>query len=129
MIRYFAYGYNTNTAEMTQRIPPAIFIGKALLPNYKFVMNNFADVVPFKGGEVYGVLWDIPVGWVSELDALEELYEQHTVQVKWENSRTRAMIYRMTQKHPGPPSQDYVDYVKMGYVENNLPLKQLTDAV
>lgn len=128
MVRYFAYGHNTNSAEMIRRIPLASFVGKACLPNYSLVMRAFADIVTKKGDKVYGVLWDIPSGWISELDEIEADYDPKNVFVKWMDSRVKAMVYLMTRKHKGPPTQKYVNYIKKGYIEHALPLTQLTRA-
>jgi len=127
MIRYFAYGCNTNLHEFASRIPPAILVGKACLPNYRFVMREFADVVPKK--KVWGVLWDVPAGWISELDQVEEHYRQEYVFVNWNGVRVKAMVYVMNDLQPGPPSQQYVDRVRQGYLENELPPEQLKSAL
>jgi len=129
MIRYFAYGHNTNVEEFARRIPPAILVGKACLPNYCLVMREFADVVPKKNEKVWGVLWDIPAGWVSELDELEADYAQKNVFVNWNGGRVKAMIYVMDDVNEGPPSSQYVGYLIKGYKENKLPLGQLKRAL
>lgn len=129
MIRYFAYGCNTNVAEFASRIPPAILVGKACLPNYRFVMREFADIVPKKNEKVWGVLWDVPAGWISELDEVEEHYKQEIVFVIWKGVRVKAMVYVMNDLQEGPPTLGYVDRVSEGYHENELPLRQLNQAL
>jgi gamma-glutamylcyclotransferase (GGCT)/AIG2-like uncharacterized protein YtfP len=129
MIRYFAYGHNTNVEEFARRIPPAILVGKACLPNYRLVMREFADVVPKKNEKVWGVLWDVPAGWVSELDELEADYAEKKVFVHWNGGRVKAMIYVMDNFHEGPPTAEYVNYLIEGYIENKLPLGQLKRAL
>jgi hypothetical protein len=129
MIRYFAYGCNTNVAEFASRIPPAILVGNACLPNYRFVMREFADIVPKKNEKVWGVLWDVPAGWISELDDVEEHYKQEIVFVNWNDVRVKAMVYVMNDLQPGPPSQQYIDRVTQGYRENELPPGQLKSAL
>jgi gamma-glutamylcyclotransferase (GGCT)/AIG2-like uncharacterized protein YtfP len=128
MIRYFAYGQNTNEAEFYRRIPPAILVGKAYLPNYALVLREFADIVPKKSEKVWGVLWDVPAGWISELDEIEELYRQKSVFVHWNGSRTKAMVYVMTSPEKGFPSKHYVQRLVEGYTKHKLPISQLKKA-
>lgn len=132
MIRYFAYGHNTNTNEFIQRIPPAIFVGKACLPKHEFVLREFADIVPSTraSDKVWGVLWDIPAGWLSELDEIEADYAQKVVRVKFLNGVVNAMAYFMyPTKSRGRPSKQYVNYLKKGYAEHGLPQAQLKRAL
>ena len=130
MIRYFAYGHNTNSAEFIQRIPPAILVGKACLPKHALVMREYADIVPTPADKVWGVLWDIPAGWLSELDAIEQEYAQKNVRVKYRNATINAMVYFMYPTQPtGRPTKKYVNYLKQGYEEHKLPLGQLHRAL
>ena len=129
MIRYFAYGHNTNVEEFARRIPPAVLVGKAYLPNYCLVMREFADVVPKKNEKVWGVLWDVPADWVSELNRVEADYTQKNVFVNWNNRKVKALVYRMDAFHERPPTAEYVHYLIKGYNENKLPLGQLKRAL
>jgi gamma-glutamylcyclotransferase (GGCT)/AIG2-like uncharacterized protein YtfP len=129
MIRYFAYGHNTNVEEFARRIPTAKRLGKACLPNYRLVMREFADVVPKKNEKVWGVLWDVPAGWISELDELEVHYKQKNVVVIWNNLKVGAMAYVMDDLQEGPPTLGYINSVSDGYHENKLPLRQLNRAL
>ena len=129
MIRYFAYGYNTNEKEFYRRIPPAILVGKAYLPNYALVMREFADIVPKKSEKVWGVLWDVPAGWITELNEIEELYRQKTVFVNWNGSRVKAMVYVMNSPEEGTPSKQYVQHLVEGYTKHQLPHSQLKKAL
>lgn len=129
MIRYFAYGHNTNVEEFARRIPPAKRVGKACLPNYCLVMREYADVAPQKNAKVWGVLWDVPAGWVSELNRVENYYLQKQVFVTCKNRRVKALVYVMDGLHEGPPSAQYVNYLVEGYKENKIPLGQLIRAL
>ena len=129
MIRYFAYGVNTNKEEFLLRIPPAVYVGKACLPDYQFVMREASNIVPKKNEKVWGVLWDIPVGWIADLDRDEADYERQTVHVVWRKARVKAMAYVMLDDIAGIPSEGYVRDVSKGYSENKLPLRQLKSAL
>ena len=129
MIRYFAYGHNTNVEEFARRIPPAKRVGKACLPNYCLVMREYDDVVPQKNEKVWGVLWVVPAGWVSELNRVENYYRQKQVFVTCNTRKVKALVYVMADLHEGPPSAQYVNYLVKGYKENKIPLSQLIRAL
>lgn len=129
MIRYFAYGFNTNKEEFLLRVPPAIYVGKACLPNYEFVMRDYANIVPNKKEKVWGVLWDVPVNWIPDLNEIEAEYEQKIVYVNLRDTKTKAMVYVMVDEEVGIPTERYVTGVSKGYMENKLPLRQIKRAL
>lgn len=55
---YFGYGSNLSPRTMKQRCPDSLFIGLALLPNYRQIINStgYANIVPSHGDEAYGSL-------------------------------------------------------------------------
>ena len=129
MIRYFAYGFNTNQEEFLARVPPAIYVGKACLQDYQFVMHDYSNIVPKKKEKVWGVLWDVPASWIPDLDQVEGEYVQKIVHVDWQNRRTKAMVYVMVDQDGSLPTEEYVQGVSKGYAENKLPLRQLKRAL
>ena len=68
---YFAYGMNTNRAEMAHRCPGALSLGHARLVDRIFRFATHADVVKCRGSYVDGVLWTIDDFHLSALDRLE----------------------------------------------------------
>lgn len=120
MIFYFAYGHNTNTAVMKQRIPGAVYVGVATLPHYKMVMRQFADLEKGRGAK--GVLWKISKSDLSTLDQYEEVYEHRRVRVYLNGTSHMAYAYFMLpcEAWHRPPSAKYVRHVQKGYAEHGL---------
>ena len=54
---YFAYGSNQNKRRAARRIPGAVDLGVAVLPNYRLTERLYADIDFCEGAEVFGVLY------------------------------------------------------------------------
>lgn len=133
MIRYFAYGMNTNLDSMARRCPTARSLGMAILPNHEFRFARHADVLDNPEMDTYGVLWDITRNDLRSLDALEGYpyyYDRKVVEVRHNGRIVRALTYYM---QPGAqdalPADSYYNMVKQGYLEHNVPVAQLDEAV
>jgi gamma-glutamylcyclotransferase (GGCT)/AIG2-like uncharacterized protein YtfP len=76
---YFAYGSNMNWHQMQSRCPTARFVGIALLADHKLAFTRkstkrgcgVCDVVPERGREVWGVVYEISDMDVGQLDTSE----------------------------------------------------------
>ena len=130
---YFAYGMNTNRAEMAQRCPGAMSLGHARLVDRIFRFATHADVVKCKGSYVDGVLWTIDDFHLNALDRLEGYpyyYNRRRLRVAHDNRIVMAETYYM---QPGNldslPSQGYFDMVFEGYNQHNIPLDQVYNSV
>lgn len=132
-IPYFSYGHNTNIDEMKQRIPEAKILGPADLPNYRFEMQHTSTIRPSMDDVVHGVLWEIPVEKLDDLD-WDEAYHQHykheVVTVLFHGKPYRALTYVMLKKYHSTrlPTRQYLDWIAQGYRDNGIPLSQLIDA-
>jgi hypothetical protein len=58
---YFAYGSNLWLEQMATRCPSSYFIGRAVLPDYKWQINQrgVANVVPCAGRSVHGLVYEL----------------------------------------------------------------------
>lgn len=133
MIRYFAYGMNTNLASMASRCPTARSLGSAILPNHEFRFATHADILDNDEMDCYGVLWEITRNDLRSLDALEGYpfyYDRKVVEVRHNGRIVRALTYFMNAGNPDAlPAQGYYDMVKEGYLEHGVPVAQLDEAV
>jgi len=129
---YFAYGMNTNQAQMSVRCPTAIPMGKAILFDYRLEFKSYATIVPSPGDIVEGVLWAITETDESALDMLEgypEFYDKKTVSVDHKGQPYIAMTYiMMPREHGHAPSDGYYSMVSEGYQHFGLSQRQLLDA-
>jgi gamma-glutamylcyclotransferase (GGCT)/AIG2-like uncharacterized protein YtfP len=133
MIFYFAYGMNTNLEQMAQRCPAAVLIGPAVLPGYRFRFAGCADIVEDRKQHVDGVLWYITNDCLSALDVLEgypTFYNSREVLVKSGQEDYFAEVYYMNPGHTdGYPSDSYLSMVTEGYLQNQVPLNQITKSL
>jgi gamma-glutamylcyclotransferase (GGCT)/AIG2-like uncharacterized protein YtfP len=133
-IPYFAYGHNTNLAEMYKRVPNAELLGHADLHDWKFILEHVSNIVPSDGDTVHGVLWIIPIQELDKLDwaeAYHSNYRHKVLPVEYNGKMIKAMAYVLLKKYHSdePPTRNYVDYVATGYRENQIPLSQLITAL
>lgn len=131
---YFAYGHNTNTKEMLNRAPSAKLIGTAYIKNFKFLLKNYADIIPNDSSICHGVLYKIGLENLKELDHDEGLhvhYNRIPVPAHVGDQTYRAMAYIMDPEYhdPNSPSQEYLKIVLQGYQEHGLPMKQIKQAL
>ena len=100
MALYFAYGSNMASARLRERAPAARALGAALLPGYAWRCNKRsadgtarANLVPAKGAETWGVLYEIqPRDWEA-LDRAEPGSERISVEVVRDGVRGAAQTY------------------------------------
>lgn len=130
---YFAYGMNTNPAEMSVRCPGAVALGHARLVNHSFRFALHADVEPCPGSYVDGVLWEISEEHLRSLDQLEGYpyyYDRVVASVVLGPRTYHALVYRM---QPGqtvsPPTLGYYKVVTAGYLAHNVPVEQLENSL
>lgn len=132
-MKYFAYGMNTNLAQMAMRCPQACSLGAAYLPNHEFRFARHADILSTPGFVTHGVLWEITDDCVRSLDMLEgypDYYQRKTVTVIHQLQQVEAMTYYMTGNLPDEmPSLGYVEMLREGYFENRVPDKQIHQAL
>jgi hypothetical protein len=77
---FFAYDSYMNQGQATTRLPSAVWIGPAVLHDYKLTFDRtgsfrpggVANVGPATGSRVYGVLWRISPGDLLELDGMQD---------------------------------------------------------
>ena len=70
---YFAYGSNMWLQQMAARCPKSRYIGRAVLPDYMWQINErgFANVVKCEGYSVHGLVYAISDGDETRLDRNE----------------------------------------------------------
>jgi len=128
---YFAFGHNTNEEHMKELDPPAKNLGEAFANGYKLVMEEYCDIRPEKGSILHGVLWSIPKDREDPINKYEQYYHKINLTVKYKGKNYKAFAYKMDSKHYDhkKPSSDYINTIRKGYKENNIPQSQLKDAV
>ena len=135
---YIAYGSNLNTEQMSWRCPTAEPIAVATLKDHKLVFQGrphgaHANVIPAKGEEVPVVIWEITAKDEAALDIYEGVkggyYTKEYMEIEVNGEMQEALIYIMTPNPYGKPADHYLQVIADGYVDFNLPIKALNEAV
>jgi gamma-glutamylcyclotransferase (GGCT)/AIG2-like uncharacterized protein YtfP len=118
---------------MASRCPRSTSLGAAILEGHRFRFANHADVVPDPGATVAGVLWEITLDCLVNLDLLEGYpyyYDRKMVEVSCAGKRYQSLVYIMQPGNPcAPPSNTYVNLITEGYLQHGIDCKQLTNAL
>jgi gamma-glutamylcyclotransferase (GGCT)/AIG2-like uncharacterized protein YtfP len=132
-IYYFSYGMLCDPDYM----PGAELIGVAELRNFRYEMLQYANVVPEAGSRVYGCLWNLDRGMLSQLDRIEgypTLYDRKTVPAYVDGEKYVTELYTMTpetrdQLQGSRPSQGYINSIVRGYYNAGVPMDQLRQSL
>ena len=142
-MRYFAYGSNLSSQYMRRTCPSATFIMKADLPNFGVEFRHYSEkrqggissIVEAPGKMVRGVLFEIRVEEIEELDIVESvpegLYRRDTFLVMGEDGNWHeAELYRVTNpRGPYPPAKGYLDLMIEGAREHGLDASYVEELV
>ncbi|VVC86679.1 unnamed protein product [Leptidea sinapis] len=139
-VLYFAYGSNLYKRRMQINVPSAVFIGPAVLKDYRLDFNKYssnwrgaaATIVEDPGNVVWGAVWSMNPGEILKLDKQEEGYFAKSVRVHTtEGFEITARTYQMFENPPKArtnflpedrrPSDTYLEVILMGAIESGLP--------
>ena len=132
-MKYFAYGMNTNTDQMSVRCPKARPLGQAVLYGHEFRFARHADIIENPDYNTHGVLWEITPDCELALDALEgypNYYLKKQVTVFYNGSPVECMTYYMTGDLVDElPSDGYLEMLYEGYREYNVDNNQIAESI
>lgn len=135
---YIAYGSNLNKAQMAFRCPTAKPMAEGLLLDHRLVFHGspygaHANVIPEAGQKVPIVIWEIGPADEAHLDVYEGVrggyYTKEYMTVEVNGKPEKALIYIMTPHDFGIPADYYLDIIADGYLDFNLPVAYLNEAV
>lgn len=142
---YIAYGSNLNIDQMEWRCPDARIAGHGTLHNWQLRFRGsgtgaYLTIEPCEGAKVQVGVWEISPEDEKHLDRYEgfpTFYYKRTIPMvlhsyrPGEKPRTiEAMVYIMRQDRPlGRPSGAYVATCAQGYIDFQLDMKALQEAV
>ncbi len=133
MSYYFAYGSNLNKGQMKKRCPASRPIGKAYLPDYKFVYDGnskkwkgpVANIVPCENETVWGAVYEVTEECIKKLDSCEgypNSYDRKQVNVVDENGKEyQCLVYLREALQEGTPTKEYKQIVIQGAKDFGLP--------
>ena len=127
MAIHFAYGSNMSFAQMTERCPDAVALGRGWLPDYAFTIGErgYATLVPAPGAFTWGVLWELTERCEQTLDRREGVkigcYRcEHLVVGANGGVPVEALVYIDDLAGPGTPNPGYMAKVVTGALEFGL---------
>jgi gamma-glutamylcyclotransferase (GGCT)/AIG2-like uncharacterized protein YtfP len=132
-MNYFAYGSNMSQQQMSKRCPTSRLLGLGMLKNYRldFTISaprrwgggGCADVVQEPGAEVWGLLYELSLEDVQNLDNAEgPQYQRISTLVQMGTTPIVAFVYEVKDKAPfKEPAQQYLDVIKRAASEYKFP--------
>ena len=134
----FAYGSNLDLIQMKGRCPSSKIISKGSLANYRLDFNRYssgwgggvADVIPVKGSEVWGLVFELSDTDMDSLDFYEgcykdrpSLYERSKVVINTPKGPIPDVwLYTVVEKQKfEAPTAKYLGIIKMAAARWNFP--------
>jgi gamma-glutamylcyclotransferase len=136
-VYYFAYGSNLSWPQMRQRCPSSRFVCAARLDNYQFGITRHsrlrdcgtANVVPVKGQQVWGAVYDVSDGDLIVMDGFEDGYRREILSVEPIGSNRppfAVLVYvAEIEIHVPLPSAEYKRLILQGAKHWQLPASYL----
>ncbi len=134
---YFAYGSNMEAAQMNVRCPGHTVIGTACLLDYTLAFTRWsrswnsgtADIMPEKGQEVWGVLYDLTLANLRRIDKFADYpnsYVRQDIRVTQNKEELPAFTYVAVRQGIFSPSKAYLNKMILGATENTMPERYLS---
>lgn len=117
---YFAYGSNMSLKQMKHRCQTAELMGKAVLKNYQFIINQrgVASVIPKKNSIVYGLVFKLQKEDEDSLDLYEGVkngfyYKKYLDIVAPDKNGVKidALVYIAENNKFGKPRPNYLENI------------------
>lgn len=128
---YIAYGSNLNLVQMASRCPSAAIYAEGILNNWELVYrgsrtNSHATIIRKPKSTVPVLVWEIQPADEYRLDIYEGYpyyYFKKNIMVYINGKKRKAMVYIMDERQlPGRPSEQYINTIRQGYINNNMDL-------
>lgn len=129
---YFAYGSNLNREGMAARCADSEPVAAAVLEGWGLTFRGVADIERREGARAHGALWRVSARDLKSLDSYEgypSLYGRERLTVSADGEELAAFAYVMRDDYLGLPSDSYLDSIRRGYEQWELPAIALDFAV
>ena len=135
---YVSYGSNMNVEQMKWRCPNTVIVGNGRAYGWKLVFNYHADIIPSDNPDDYVpvVVWNVKrkkdLLSLDRYEGYPSYYVKEDIDVVMDSGeKITAMVYVMEKSRKGifPPTKGYFDTIVEGYIENDISLEKLIEAV
>ncbi len=129
---YFAYGSNLNLGQMKTRCPDYKLAMNFTLHGYRLIFRSVADIEKYQNSKVEGVIFLITPQDERNLDKYEgvpNIYRKEYFNYKIDNNEESILYYKMNSEGVGKPTNKYYNAIHEGYLQNNLNVSLLKDAL
>jgi hypothetical protein len=133
---YWAYGSNLSKANMKKRCPEAKPVKPFILGQLELTFRGVADVKVSRDEShiTPGALWRITRKCEEALDQFEGVaqgrYIKRYFQIVHGGKKRVVLFYQMRMKHGVlPPTEEYYNKIAQGYLDFNLPIGFLEEAL
>ena len=132
-IIYFAYGSNLSKKQMSSRCPNSRPLRSIVLNNYELTFVGFevrwnggiATIIPRTNCVTYGALYNMTKKDVERLDEFEAIRSGIYYKKSLIIDSIQVYTYICNYKNQNHPSRKYLNKIKIGYEDWNLPVKGL----
>jgi len=127
MTLYFAYGSNMWEEQMRHRCPASVKRGHGVLSGYRWIIyeRGYANIVPDADSEVHGTVYTLEPEDEIVLDRAEgvhlQQYAKERLPVRMGEQTVECLVYQDPVTVEGPPKTEYVDRMRNGIRDANLP--------
>ena len=129
---YFACGSNLCLEQMQERCPGSEPLRSHRLPGYRLVLRGVANIEPEAGAEVHGAIYFITESDERILDGYEDfptLYTKSTFTAQIAEADEEVTFYELVARRYKPAREGYVEIIRTGFRDWNLPVESLQEAV
>jgi len=133
-MQYVAYGSNLCKKQMKKRCPDATPLRAARLYGYELAFVGFSTrwgggvgtIWPKQNGMVWGALYEMTKKDIERLDGFEGVSSGYYRKMSIEINEIHAYTYVCTETNQNPPSSKYLETIRRGFEDWNLPLTELS---
>ena len=124
---YFSYGSNMWREQMNNRCPDHHYFGNGILKGYRWIISDrgYANIVESDTDEVHGVVYKITEADELSLDEYEGVqkgsFRKEIKYVEIAKMNFRCLVYIDPVAAVGKPKDEYVNRIKKGVADANLP--------
>ncbi|MFL2673191.1 MAG: gamma-glutamylcyclotransferase family protein [Dehalococcoidia bacterium] len=129
---YFVYGSNLNLKQMKASRPYYRYTINFILDDYRLIFRSAADIERHLNSKVEGIIFLFSDEYERNLGKYERvpnIYRKEYFKCKIDNNDECVLYYKMNSEGVGRPTNRYYKAIYDSYLQNNLKISLLKDAL